>query len=222
MPSVLPPATAPNTMTFRSYYAGFFVRPSRTAAELVGDPRRVRLGFFAFLVPLLGYVIVYVGLSQSGAYPSTFAPWIAIEAEHYYRYNLFLLPPSMLAGWLLASAVVQLVGRFVGARGSFEDTVSVLGFAASVAHWSLLPHDVIVAVLGATHVIDGRAHEHAMNAPTVARTLLWVFMAIYAVAFPVLFTAALRGAHRVKTPAAALLGCVGFVVYQLVFVTFNR
>ena len=209
-------------MSFRDYYLAFFWRPRQAAEALAADGRRVRFGFYALLVPLLGYVIVYFGLSRSGAYPSTFTPWLNIPAESYYRYNLWLLPPSIVAGWLLSAAVVQLLGRIVGARGSFEDTASVLGFAISVASWSLLPHDVLVAVLGATHVIDGRAHEHAMNAPTLARDVLWFFMAVYAVAFPVLFTKVLRGAHQLGAGAAAFLGIAGFVVYQLVFVTFNR
>lgn len=209
-------------MMFPALYRGFFLHPRATALRLLADERRVRLGFLALLVPLLGYVIVYAGLSQSGAYPSAFSPWLAIPAEHYYRYNVFLLPPGILAAWLLASSVVQLLGRPLGARGTFEDTASVLGFAISAASWALLPHDLTVAILGATHLIDGRAHEHAMNAPTLARHVLWFFAAVYLVAFPIYFTKALAAAHHLKTGAATLLGITGFLIYQLVFVLFNR
>jgi hypothetical protein len=74
-----------------------------------------------------------------------------------------------------------------------------------------------------THgAIDGRAHERAMNAPTLARAVLWFFMAVYVVAFPVLFTRAIRGAHHVGRGAAAVRGVTGFAVYQLVFLLFNR
>lgn len=208
--------------SFAAYYLGFFRAPSRAARALLKDSRRLRFGWYALLIPLLGYVAVYVGLSRSGAYPSAFSPWLAIPAESYYRYNIYLLPPSMLAAWLLASAVVQLLGQRMDARGSFEDTVSVLGFAISIASWSLLPHDLAVSLLGATRIIDGRAHEHAMNANTPARALLWFFSAIYLVAFPLMFALVLRGAHNLRARAAAALGCFGFVVYQLVFVIFNR
>lgn len=209
-------------MGYAAEYWRFLRHPSRTASALATDPHCVRKGVYALCVPLVGYTTVYLGLANSGAYPSSFSPWLAIPAEHYYRYNLFLLAPSMLAAWILAAGVVQLLGPVVGARGRFEETLGVLGFAISAGSWTLLPHDLFVATLGALHVIDGRAHEHAMNAPTYARALLWFLMGLYAIAFPVFFTSALRGAHRVTTTAAALLGVVGFVVYQLVFVTFNR
>jgi hypothetical protein len=208
--------------TFRSFYAQFFLHPHSTAIELAKDARCVRFGTFAFLVPVVGYFIVYLGLAQSGAYPSKFTPWLAIEAEHYYAANRFLVVPSMFGAWILASGVVQLLGRHFGARGSFENTLGTLGFAISVASWSLLPHDILVGVLGALHVIDGRAHEHAMNAPTIARHLLWFFGAIYVVAFPTYFVKAMRAVHRVGAGAAAILGVSGFVVYQFVFVIFNR
>ncbi len=161
-------------------------------------------------------------LGHSGAYPSKFTPWLAIPAEEYYRWNLFLLPPSMFAGWLLASAVVQIASRPLGGTGRFEDTVAALGFACSAAHWALLPHDVLVGILGGLHVIDGRGHEHAMNQPTIARTLLWTFLALYILAFPWFFSRALAGVHRVRGARAMLLGVLGFAVYQLVFVVFNR
>lgn len=209
-------------MTFPSCYRSFFLRPGDTVDRILAEERKLRLGMLALLVPLVGYLIVYLGLSQSGAYPSKLAPWLAIPAEQYYRYNIFLLPPSILAAWLLASAVVQLLGRLFAAKGSFEDTATVLAFAISAASWSLLPHDVAVALLGGFHVIDGRAHEHAMNAPTLARHVLWFFMAIYMLAFPIYFTKALARAHRLRTGAAVFLGLTGFFIYQLVFLLFNR
>ena len=210
------------TLTFWSTYKAFFVRPRETAEALAADSRGLRFGLAAFLVPVVGYSIVYIGLGQSGAYPSTFTPWLAIPAEEYYRWNLYLLPPSMFAGWLLASAVVQLASRPLGGTGRFEATVAALGFACSAAHWTLLPHDVLVGILGGLHVIDGRAHEHAMNQPTIARTLLWTFMTLYVLAFPWFFSLAIAGVHRVRGARAMLLGVLGFVVYQLVFVVFNR
>jgi hypothetical protein len=210
------------TRSFASLYGDFFRRPRATVEALAGDERRVRFGFYAMLVPLFGYVVVYLGLSHSGAYPSKLSPWLNLPAETYYRYNVFLLPPGILAGWLLSAAVVQLLGRIFGARGSFEDSLTAIGFSISAGSWALLPHDVTVAVLGGLHVIDGRAHEHAMNAPTLARHILWFFMAVYGVAFPVYFTKALGAAHRVGRGAAVTLGVAGFFVYQLVFLLFNR
>ena len=208
--------------SFAGYYRGFFLHPKDSARVLAQDARCVRFGLIAFLVPTIGYSIVYWSLARSGAYPSKFAPWIAVPAEHYYTANQYFIVPSLFGAWILASGVVQLLGRFVSARGSFESTFGVLGFAISIATWSLLPHDLVVGILGGLHIIDGRAHEHAMNAPTVARALLWSFMFVYFLAFPTYFVKAVRAVHGVGTRAAIFLGVSGWVVYQFVFLIFNR
>lgn len=208
--------------SFRTYYAAFVRSPRAAAGDLASDPRALRLGLLAMAVPTFGYLVVYLGLARGGAYPSTFSPWLAIPAEHYYETNVYLIVPSMAAGWLLSAALVQLLGHAVGAKGSFEGTLAALGFAISIGHWTLLPHDLVVSVLGALHVIDALAHEHAMNAPTLARDVLWAFMLVYTVVFPWMFSAVIAGVHGLDARRAGLLGVLGFAAYQVVFLLFNR
>jgi hypothetical protein len=61
-----------------------------------------------------------------------------------------------------------------------------------------------------------------MSSPTPFRTLIWTLMAAYAAWFLVLFTKGLAAAQRVRTGPAAMLATVGFVVYQGLFIVFNR
>ena len=51
-----------------------FLAPSRTLAELLRDDRRVKFGFFAVLIPALGYTLFYIMASAAGGAPSTFKP----------------------------------------------------------------------------------------------------------------------------------------------------
>lgn len=76
--------------------------------------------------------------------------------------------------------------------------------------------------LGWIGVIDQRAYEDAMNTPTPFRTLIWTLMTGYLIAFFVTFARGVGAAHRLRTAPAAAAGALGVVVYQLVFVIFNR
>lgn len=208
--------------SFRHYYLGTFVQPRRTLAELASDPRRLRLGAGAFGVAAFGYTLVYVFLVLGHGRPTVFTPWLAIPAEVYYRWDRFLLAPSMVMSWLLAAAVAQLVARALGGEGAFEDTLSALGFGIGVASWTLMAHDLVTAFLGAIGVIDQRAYEDAMNGPTIWRTLLWIQMGLYLAAFVALFSIGVAATHRLRRGPAIVAGSIAFVVYQLVFVIFNR
>ena len=60
--------------SFFAYYRSMFLAPSRTLAELLRDDRRVKFGFFAVLIPALGYTLFYIMASAAGGAPSTFKP----------------------------------------------------------------------------------------------------------------------------------------------------
>jgi hypothetical protein len=114
------------------------------------------------------------------------------------------------------------LARALGGRGTFEGTASVLGFGTAIASWWTLLHDLVTAFLGATGVIDQRRYEDALSSPTVFRTALWTLMAGYLISFVLLYARGVAAAHRLSTGRSLATGAAAFVVYQLVFVIFNR
>jgi hypothetical protein len=216
------PARPRAARAFVEYYEGALRRPRATFEALIADPRRVRLGALAVASQAALYTLVYVFLVMGGGRPTAFRPWLAIDPEVYYRYDVFLLAPSVFAGWILASGAAFLVGRAVGGRGSFDDTASVLGFGIAAASWTTLLHDLVTSALGAFGVLDQRRYEDAMSSPTPYRMLIWTLMLGYLIAFLVLFTKGIGAAQRVRTRAAAMLALLAFAAYQGVFCLFNR
>jgi hypothetical protein len=207
---------------FIDTYLGAVLRPRRTFDALVGDPRCLKMGAAAVAVTAVNYTLVYVFLAHNGGRPTTFAPWLAIDPEVYYRYNQWLLAPSLALAWISAAGFAHLAARGLGGRGSFEGTLAAMGFALSVASWWTGVHDVVTSGLGFFGVIDQRAYEDAMNQPTIARAVLLSLMTMYALWFFLLFGKAIAAAHRLGAAGSAGCGAIGVVVYHLVFLTFNR
>ncbi|MBN1538053.1 MAG: YIP1 family protein [Anaerolineales bacterium] len=207
---------------FWSFYKGLFLRPTKTFQELLLDDRRVKFGFFAILIPAIGYTLFYFMAWQGGGAPSTFKPWLALPIEDYYYYDIFLVAPSMLLCWISTSGVVHLLSRLFSGEGTYEDTITVIGFGISVATWSTLIHDFTDAFLGFIGVIDLKAYEMALNAPTFWRALLLTLFAIYFIWFLVLFTKGIRTAHSLPLWKSFLLAFIGLVTYQVLFLVFNR
>jgi len=208
--------------SFGAYYGGCLLRPRATFDVLAEDPRRLRLGVRALALTAALYTAVYVFLDLGGAHPTSFEPWLPIAAEHYYRYDRFMLAPSMFLAWLMAAGLVQVLTRPLGGGGSFSDTLALLGFAIAIPSLASLAHDLPVSLLGALHVIDAMQHEAAMNAPTPWRTALWIAYSAYFVWFLIVFPKAAGAAQRISTGRAILPGIAGFAAYQLVFLVFNR
>lgn len=205
---------------FLQYYLSAFVRPAQTFSTLLNDNRKLRFAFYAVFIQAVVYTLVYIFLVMGDGRP--YKPWLNISPEEYYWYNRFFLAPSMLLAWILAAGAVQLLSKMLGGKGSFEDTLCVLGFGIGIASWATGLHDVVSSFLGAVHIINQQAFELALNSPTIWRTLLWILMIIYLLWFCVLFSKGVMTVHKIKVSSAVLIGVCGFIVYQLFFFIFNR
>lgn len=208
--------------SFWAYYFRYFIAPTKTADALIADDRRVRLAAVAVLIPAVGYTFMYLFAWIGGGAPSTFTPWLAIPKELYFKYAMFLVAPSMFICWALASAVVQLLSASCKGRGSFEDTATVIGFGIGAATWSTLLHDLADAALGAPGVIELREYEAALNAPTFRRGLLWTLFTAYFAWFIALFSKGIAAARKVGRGTSIFLAATALIVYQVIFLVFNR
>lgn len=207
--------------SFFNNYFKTFVDPSRSFLKVL-DGSYLRDGFFYMLIPSCLYTLMYVMLNLGHGAPSTFTPWLNIPKEQYYFYNQFLVAPSMFLAWFASAAFVQVVSHLLKGKGSFEQTLAILGLSISVAMWSTLLHDLIMSFLSAMKWIDAGQHEVAMNSPTIWRTILWICFVIYFAAFITLFFKTVKTVHGLSKIKSFLIGTTAFLIFQCIFLIFNR
>ncbi len=215
-------ATSPHKMSFGAYMAGTLIRPRQTFNHLLADHRKLKFGFMAMGINALVYTLVYVFLNLRGGAPSTFTPFLAVPKEVYYFYNQFWLLPSMFGCWILASGVAHLLSRLASGQGSFEDTLSVFGLGITVATLIAALHDLTDSFLGAVGLLDIQWYEVALNTPTIWRAILWTAYGSALIMLFVLTISGIRAAQKIKPSTAIWIGSIAAIIYQGVFVIFNR
>ena len=208
--------------SFFKNYLQTITRPKKAFETLLADDGYFRLGFMYMAVPIAAYTLMYIFLTIGNGAPSVFTPWLNIPKDSYYAVNRFLLAPSMILCWFAATAVIQVLARLSNGTGAFEQTLSVLALSISIAMWGGLIHDLPMSFLSAIGVIDARQHEIDMNSPTIFRTLLWICYSVYFLAFLILFPLAVSVAHKLSTGRSIGIGWLAFVVFQIIFLVFNR
>lgn len=206
---------------FRLYMKMFF-RPASAFELLLNDPKRLQYGFFAFLVPALGYTLFYLMAWNAGGAPSTFKPWLAIPSEEYFKYDIFLALPGYYLAWACAAVTVFLVARLMNGTGKFIDTLVVIAFGIGVASWSSMLHDLTDAYLSVIGVIEMSEYERMLNEPTFWRYLLLTLYAIYFAWFILLFSTGIRIAYRFGIFKSLLLAFIGLVFFQVTLLIFIR
>ena len=207
---------------FLKNYLLTIINPKKSFERLLSEKNYFSLGFIYMLIPIIAYTLMYIFLTIGKGAPSVFTPWLNISKETYYSVNRFLLAPSMIFAWLMATAVCQILSRLFKGTGTFEQTLSVIALAISISMWGGLMHDLPMSFSSAIGLIDARQHEIDMNSPTIFRTLLWGFYSIYFIAFFILFPIAVRVVHKLSWSKSILVGITAFIIFQLIFLVFNR
>jgi hypothetical protein len=159
---------------------------------------------------------------KAGGSPSTFKPWLAIPIEKYFYYDIFLALPTYFLSLVTTAAILQLLAKLFGGKGSFEDSLSVLGFGVGVATWSTMLHDLTDAFLSIIGIIKMHEYEKLLNSPTFWRSLLWTLFAIYFIWFIVLFTKGMKEVQKTSPLVSLFLGVAGLAVFQIIFLIFIR
>jgi hypothetical protein len=203
-------------------YFSTILKPRLNFERMILRPDHFSLGFRYILIPIIGYTLMYIFLTKANGAPSVFTPWLNIPKEEYYFINQFLLAPSMILAWFASAATVQTLSYSFKGKGSFEQTLGVLGLSISLSMLGGLLHDLPMSLLSAAGIIDAREHEVAMNSPTIYRTLLWVCYSLYAAGFLIFFPIAVRAVHKLSTIKSVLIGVFGYLIFQTIFFVFNR
>ncbi len=206
---------------FSTYFQTFY-KPRKTFEELSATNSPLKYSFFFIAIPIVFYTLMYVFLTIANGAPSTLTPWLNIPKEDYYAINRFLLAPAMLICWFSATSFIQICSRLMGGTGTFEHTLVTIALSISIAMWGGLIHDLPMSFLSAIGVIDAKQHEIDMNSPTIFRTILWICYSIYFIAFLILFPLAVRVVHKMNWLKSFIVGVLAFMIFQTIFLVFNR
>jgi hypothetical protein len=182
----------------------------------------LKFGFYALLVPALGYTLFYLMAWRAGGAPSTFRPWLALPIEEYFKFDIFLSFPGYFVSWVTAASTLYLLSRALHGSGSFDDTLAAMGFGIGIATWSSMLHDLTDAILSTIGVIEMGEYEKMLNEPTFWRYLLLSLYSIYFLWFIYLFTLTILKAHKLKKWISLILGIFGLAVFQTMLFIFIR
>lgn len=208
--------------TFISNYFQTVYKPQKTFEDLIIKDNIYKLSFAYISMPIICYSLLYIFLTMAKGAPSTLTPWLNISKENYYSINRFLLAPSMIICWFTATSFIQIVSRLLGSAGTFEQTLVTIALSISIAMWGALIHDLPMSFLSAIGVINASQHEIAMNSPTIFRTILWICYAIYFIAFFILFPISVKVVHKLSWIKSIIIGALAFIIFQTIFLIFNR
>lgn len=190
-------------------------------AQRAKHPRRLAKGLRDLLLLGVAYSAAILLLAFGKVAPGM-ASWLAIPTNEYFLWEPIFTTPVIFFGGLLAAAVMQLMARWMGGQGSFEDTVALVGPVTLIATLTTLIPDTLIGLGLIAGFIDPAHWMTEIVRPSPILAMIWCYLVLYLIAFLVLYPALVRQVHGLNGRKALLVGWAGFLVYQALLLVFIR
>ena len=160
-----------------------------------------------------GYACVSLELAFADARAMP-EPFLRIDVDEYFWWGAVFYAPVIVAAWLLASDVVYLLSLAAGRRPRFTQVLTAMAGAVGLGTLGTLIPDLITSPLRALGVIPERAWEESINSQGGWFVFTWCTLAAYLLLLLVAFPLAVRHGTGITGWRAAVIGVLGFLVFQ--------
>ena len=114
-----------------TYFIGFVTAPRRTVNAIAADPAAPWIGLWLTLLFLIAYSVTVLVFWLIGHKPVN-QGWLTIAPKRWYLVQTFTTIPIGLAGFLSYAALLYLLCKAAGGKGSFDATLAVSIYCAIV------------------------------------------------------------------------------------------
>ena len=208
-------------MTFLNYLLGTAIRPNNTFSRLVSDSKRILHSFGAILLIGVLYTLTVIGLAVVRADISAQA-WVSIPADGYYFWEIFFAMPVVILGWIMAAGVAQLLSKIFGGSGTFEGTLSVLGFAVTIPMFVTWIPETVGTILILSGAMRHKDWLELTSTPGFWQVFGLAYQLVAVAWYAFLFPVAIAQCQKLRWWRAIIVGVVTLALFGLVMFTFIR
>ncbi len=112
---------------FITFQSGIIFHPVLTLKQFLKHERRLLYSFITMLLFGTCYTIGVILAYIFGHLPYGIPIILKIPIEKYYLYESFFLLPLTICTWIMLSGLIQIISIPFKGKGSFEDTLSMIG-----------------------------------------------------------------------------------------------
>jgi hypothetical protein len=131
----------------RTWFTGYY-KPNKVIDKLKDKPAP-QWGFYATLLRAgFDSLLLYLPLAILGRQPSTPSALSFLPTEKYYWASVFLMPVYLILLWLLLSATVHLILRFLKKNSGIDQILNITGMVSLIVGAFLVPVDWLFILSG--------------------------------------------------------------------------
>lgn len=196
------------------------VRPGTTFLRLRDEPKPLRKTVWTVVLAGVLYALTAAGFGLAGSVPMA-TVFIPIAPENYHFWEMALVLPLFVSGWLIVSIAARILGWILGGKGTFKATAASLALAWSIPLLFVWLFETAIAVLMLLGM-GQREFVDLVSAPGTWQTVFLGYLGAGAVWLWWLNLKAMASAQRLRWWKAFLAGTLTATLFLGLLIAFIR
>lgn len=196
-----------------NYQLGIIIHPILTLKKFLRHEKRL---FYSFITVLLFGVIYTIGVIF--AYIFNHLPYgieiiLKVPIEKYYLYESFFLLPITICTWILLAGLIQIISILFKGKGSFEDTLSLIGLPYFILIIFMFIPDIIVTYLMPKSIVESYIFWNIINPARLLLVSIWI-LTIHIIA--------VKEVQKLTIMKTIIITILSYIPYMAINLTYIR
>ncbi len=161
---------------FITFQLGIIIHPISTLKQFLKHERRLFYGFITILLFGICYTIAVIFAYIFGHLSYGIPIILKIPIEKYYLFESFFLLPVTISTWIIMAGLIQIISIPFKGKGSFEDTLSMIGLPYILLVIFMLIPDIITDYLLPKSIVRSYAYWNIINLIKLFLATFWIMI----------------------------------------------
>ena len=198
---------------FIAYQIGIIIHPIITLKKYLKHKNRLVYSFITILLFSACYTIGVALAYASGNLSYGIEIILKIPIEKYYLYESFFLLPVTLCTWILLAGLIQVISIPFKGKGSFEDTLSLVGLPFFTLIVFMFIPDMIIDYLLPESIVKSYIFWNIINPVRLFLASIWVL---------IIHIFAVKEVQKIPNIKAIIITVLSYIPYMAIVLTYIR
>ena len=195
-----------------NYQLGIIIHPILTLKKFLRHEKRLFYSFITILLFGTFYTIGVIFAYISDSLPYGIEIILKIPIEKYYLYESFFLLPVTICTWILLAGLIQIISIPFKGKGSFEDTLSLIGLPYFILIIFMFIPDVIMGYLPKS-IVESYIFWNIINPARLLLVSIWIM---------IIHIIAVKEVQKLTNMKTIIITVLSYIPYMAITLTYIR
>ena len=189
------------------------IHPINTLKKFLIDENRLLYRFLTILLFGLFYTLGVILAYIFEHHPYGIAIILKIPPEKYYLYESLFLLPVTICTWILLAGLIQIISMPIKGKGSFEDTLALIGLPFYILIIFMFIPDMLVDFIIPKNIVQSFIFWKIINSIRLYLASFWIL---------IVHIIAVKEVQKLSNIKSVIVTVSSYILYMIINLTYIR